>query len=371
MTSVSRVIPMNEGSARLGRDVSVGPLVGTVLALTEYIAHMVRGTPLLLPSLLPGMLILYILYWLITGLVTAVILAALRATPLRGALPERTQAALLAAAAVALTGHAVLVTHFLIDLRRPWTILLFGAALFATVPLFLLFRKVIPPSHRARPALFTLLPVLIIAVSLPLQLVPERRGGDPSPRSGTTSAGPNIFLFVFDTLRFDHTGTYGYCRATTPAIDSLARTSVVFDRAYASSSWTLPSTASLLTSRYPSNHGVQERADALSERVETLPEILRHAGYHTGLFSGNPFVEPNFGFGKGFDTIHATTRPMYLRLFYLPLYLQRTYARLGFFSGDSDRWVVRYESFWRPALKKEWIEGDELERELFRWIDGE
>ncbi|MFQ5646906.1 MAG: sulfatase-like hydrolase/transferase, partial [bacterium] len=70
------------------------------------------------------------------------------------------------------------------------------------------------------------------------------------------SAGPNIVLIVIDTLRPDHLASYGYTRKTAPFIDSLAAKGTVYTRAYAPSSWTIPSVASLFTGYYPFNHGV-------------------------------------------------------------------------------------------------------------------
>ncbi len=352
-------------------DASIGPILGCLLALAEYLAHFIRGAPLLLPSLLPGVLILYMLVWGLAGVITALLLSLLRRTGFPPAAECRTQLALLGASAIALTSCAVVVSHFLVDLERPFLYLIWGGALLAMIPLFLFLRNRLPQSwHPPLPAFF-LLPALIAAGCLPLQMIPEARGGDDSPRPGTFAKGPHILLIVFDTLRFDHTGAYGYTRDTTPVLDRFAREGVLFERAYAPSSWTLPSTASLLTGRYPSSHGVEKSTSALSDELETLPAILRGRGYRTGLFSGNPFVEPNFGFRKGYERIHATTRPMYLRLFYLPIYLKTTFGRTFLIPGGSDSWVTRYESIWRPGLKKEWIEGGELTGELFRWIDEE
>ena len=351
------------------RDAGAGPLLGCLLALVEFLAHSLRGTPLLFPSLLPGMLVLYVLFWTLAGVATATLLTLLRRLPLRAFRGCNAQAALLSAIAVALTGHAVIVSHFLIDLQRPFTSILLGGALAAILPLYFLFRRLIPEGWMPRYPLFLLLPAMIVFGSLPFQLIPERRGAEVAGNRATAATGPNILLIVFDTLRYDHIGAYGYERETTPTLDRIARRGVLFNRAYAPSSWTLPSTASLLTGRYPSSHGVQSAASALPDDVESLLSVLRQEGYRTGLFSGNPFVVPNFGFGQGAERIHATIAPMYLRLFYLPVYLKRTIGRQGLFPGGSDRVVTKFESLWRGGLKQEWIDGEELVREMFGWID--
>ena len=66
----------------------------------------------------------------------------------------------------------------------------------------------------------------------------------------------NIVIYLIDTLRADRVGIYGYNRPTTPRIDALAASAVVFERAYAPAPWTLPSVASLMTSAFPCEHGV-------------------------------------------------------------------------------------------------------------------
>ena len=56
-----------------------------------------------------------------------------------------------------------------------------------------------------------------------------------------------VVLIGVDTLRADHLGTYGYDRPTSPFLDTLAREGVVFEHPFATSSWTLPSFASIFT----------------------------------------------------------------------------------------------------------------------------
>src|SRR3972149_8626805 len=77
--------------------------------------------------------------------------------------------------------------------------------------------------------------------------------GTDAPRSQ-----PNIVLITIDTLRADHLGSYGYPRPSSPSIDQLAESGVVFERALAAAPWTLPSMASLHTSLYPTEHGATD-----------------------------------------------------------------------------------------------------------------
>ena len=81
--------------------------------------------------------------------------------------------------------------------------------------------------------------------------------GVPRARPGATDR-PSVFLISIDTLRADHLGCYGYERATSPAIDSLAEQGALFENALSPSSWTLPAHMSIFTSLYPSFHKLEK-----------------------------------------------------------------------------------------------------------------
>ncbi len=121
--------------------------------------------------------------------------------------------------------------------------------------------------------------------------------------------GP-IIVIAIDTLRADHLGLYGYERDTSPRLDALADEGVVFEHAFATASWTLPSMTSLLTGTWPREHGAghartrggRQRFSRLREEVPTLAEMLQKVGYTTGAVANVGFMSPRFGFGRGFDT---------------------------------------------------------------------
>jgi arylsulfatase A-like enzyme len=103
-------------------------------------------------------------------------------------------------------------------------------------------------------------------------------------------------------LRADHTGPYGGHGVSTPAIDSLAKDGVVFDRVYTNSSWTRPSIATILTSLHASSHSVMYKTDLLPDTVETVAEVMKAGGYRTAGFVTNINVAPAFHFDQGFDS---------------------------------------------------------------------
>ncbi len=112
---------------------------------------------------------------------------------------------------------------------------------------------------------------------------------------------------MVDTLRADHVSLYGYDRPTTPHLDKFAESALVFEDVFAPSSWTLPSVGSLLTSTYPSIHGIRAKEGgtpkvrSLREKVATLAEAFHDAGYRTVAVITNEWMIPKHGFGRGFD----------------------------------------------------------------------
>ena len=113
---------------------------------------------------------------------------------------------------------------------------------------------------------------------------------------------PNVLLVVLDAARADHFSCYGYERKTTPNIDRLAAEGFRFSRAVSTSSWTLPSHASLFTGLLPEEHGTTAQNNWLIDRIPTLAELMRVRGYRTGGFSNNPFVDKQQNLSRGFET---------------------------------------------------------------------
>jgi len=137
--------------------------------------------------------------------------------------------------------------------------------------------------------------------TLLLLLLPASIACDEAAPVGEMGDRPSVILVVVDALRRDHLSLYGYDKPTSPALDALASESLVFDHCLAASSWTLPSTVSLLSGLYPARHGVHRR-QAVSDEVELLPVVLQESGYATAAVSGNLYVSARFGLDRGFDT---------------------------------------------------------------------
>ena len=129
------------------------------------------------------------------------------------------------------------------------------------------------------------------------------------PASARPAERPDVILVSIDSLRFDHLGCYGYAKATSPTIDGLASRGVRFETAVSTTSWTLPAHAAMLSGLFDTSHGVVDNGLALPEDVQTLPEILRAAGYRTAGFFGGPYLDPAYGFAKGFDHYESCMSP--------------------------------------------------------------
>jgi arylsulfatase A-like enzyme len=117
------------------------------------------------------------------------------------------------------------------------------------------------------------------------------------------SRSPNIVLIVIDALRADHLGCYGYSRPTSPVIDSLAASGILFETAITQAPWTKSSFSSFLTSLYPFQHGVEDWAAVMPDSMLTLPEVLSGQGYTTACVINMLGLGGRFGVLKGFEQV--------------------------------------------------------------------
>ncbi|MEP7365079.1 MAG: sulfatase [Acidobacteriota bacterium] len=124
-------------------------------------------------------------------------------------------------------------------------------------------------------------------------------------RKPAATGRPNLILISLDTTRADHLSVYGYSRRTSPNLERFAAQATLYRNAYSNGDFTLPSHASMLTGRYPSQHGAvgdMKGFHPISPGVPTLPELLRKSGYFTAAVVANyAFLTPEYGFNRGFD----------------------------------------------------------------------
>ncbi len=128
------------------------------------------------------------------------------------------------------------------------------------------------------------------------------------------AAGANLLLITLDTTRADRLGCYGDAGAATPALDSLARSGVLFENCYTPVPLTLPAHCSLFTGRWPIAHGVRNNGSyALPANEVTLAETLAAAGYDTAALIAAYVLKGKYGLDQGFawyeDRLGAAEKP--------------------------------------------------------------
>jgi len=124
------------------------------------------------------------------------------------------------------------------------------------------------------------------------------------PRERSSKDRLNVLLVTIDTLRADRLGCYREeGPSLTPNVDALAARSLLFTRAFAHTTTTLPSHVNILLGTTPLRHGVHNNAYfTVREKHLTLAEHLKEAGYATAAFVGAFPLDSRFGLSQGFDT---------------------------------------------------------------------
>lgn len=122
------------------------------------------------------------------------------------------------------------------------------------------------------------------------------------PGQGPKESRQNLVLVTVDTLRADRLSCYSSEHLSTPNIDQLAEKGVLFTKAFAHTSTTLPSLTNILLGVTPLYHGVHDNASfVVREKFLTLAEHLKSFGYSTGAFVGAYPLDSRFGLTQGFD----------------------------------------------------------------------
>ncbi len=110
-----------------------------------------------------------------------------------------------------------------------------------------------------------------------------------------------VILITLDTVRADHLSCYGYERKTSPNLDALAASGVLFKKSFCPMGVTDPSHASILTGYYPRTHGLARLFQKVTGNVKSMAEILGERGFTTSAVTSRPRLMP-FDMGiEGFD----------------------------------------------------------------------
>jgi arylsulfatase A-like enzyme len=130
---------------------------------------------------------------------------------------------------------------------------------------------------------------------------------------------PDLVLVICDTARADAFKPWGG-PFPTPTMERLCREGIAYRNATTQAPWTLPSTASIMSGKLPTQHGVHNDClDWSGDRPTTpatavkgvagewLPETLRDRGYRTWAASCNTWISTWGGFDRGFDEFNDTS----------------------------------------------------------------
>lgn len=117
---------------------------------------------------------------------------------------------------------------------------------------------------------------------------------------------PNVLLIISDDLAARTVDTFGqHDLGLTPNIDAFAQSSYVFHKGHVVISECWPSRTSILTGRLPHRNGTTT-FKPMDPDVTTLPQVLKEAGYKTGVFCKTDHTLP--GKHEFFDVIRPSGR---------------------------------------------------------------
>jgi arylsulfatase A-like enzyme len=131
-------------------------------------------------------------------------------------------------------------------------------------------------------------------------------------RVGGAGRAPNIIYIMADDLGYGDLGCYGQEILTTPNIDRLAHEGIRFTDCYAASAVCAPSRCGLMTGLHMGHARVRGNGGVPLEPEDvTVAEVLRDAGYRTGIFGkwglgreGSSGVPNLQGFDEWFGYLH-------------------------------------------------------------------
>ncbi|MBI2686560.1 MAG: sulfatase [Acidobacteria bacterium] len=97
---------------------------------------------------------------------------------------------------------------------------------------------------------------------------------------------PNVLLVLSDDHSYPYLGCYGY-PIRTPVLDDFARKGLRCDRMFTAAPQCVPSRAAIMSGRMPVAIRMGRFSSPLPPDVVTFPELMRQAGYFTGVCRRN------------------------------------------------------------------------------------
>jgi membrane-anchored protein YejM (alkaline phosphatase superfamily) len=118
------------------------------------------------------------------------------------------------------------------------------------------------------------------------------------------SSGFNFILMTLDTQRADFIGAYNASMAaSTPNLDSLAKTGIVFENCFCLVPTTLPSHANMFFSEPPHTLKVYNNGQVIPENKDrpSFVQTFKKHGFTTAAFLSLGVLDDHFGLSEGFD----------------------------------------------------------------------
>jgi arylsulfatase A-like enzyme len=194
------------------------------------------------------------------------------------------------------------------------------------------------------------------------------------------SRRPNILWIVWDTVRADHLGLYGYERNTTPNLDRWAGNARVFENCLSTAGYTLPSHASMFTGLLPSEHCTDNHHGQLDDAYTTIAEALRSVGYRSYLYSANPHISNVGNFDQGFDRTEHPWSPSHRELAVRIVRdkladekrgseMRRSFERADRGEGFLTAWSIKAAGELAEKAVLSWLGSDEADRPFFVFVN--
>ncbi len=161
------------------------------------------------------------------------------------------------------------------------------------------------------------------------------------------SKRPNILLITSDQHHWQAIG-YNNPEVRTPNLDRLAAEGTVFDRAYCPNPTCTPTRASIITGRYPSQHGAYALGTKLPESAHTVGEDFTAAGYRTALV-GKAHFQPVRGTAQypSLEALPILQDLDFWRTFYGPFY---GFEHVELARNHTDEYLVgQHYALWMEA----------------------
>ncbi|QGY46212.1 sulfatase-like hydrolase/transferase [Maribellus comscasis] len=132
------------------------------------------------------------------------------------------------------------------------------------------------------------------------------RWNSPALPHQNTQKKPNFIIILADDLGYGDIGCYGNKRILTPTLDQMAKEGIRFTDFHSNGAVCSPTRAALMTGKYQQRTGINgvitakgHRDSGLALNENTIAEVLREAGYSTGIFG-----KWHLGYPEKFNPVH-------------------------------------------------------------------